>query len=225
MIRGALTSLLVVISLSSSRVTAISCFSCSSTFNVTNTESSVTSCGSAADQTFVNNVDYCTTSYTTQTGGPYAGTQGGIITTISRSGSTGTQATRCDSSGTCYCNTDKCNGDPVRAPTGLTCYQCSSVDYMDNGCGEVLTAGSKYVQTVQGCSACGKTVSLGSDYIRRYWRGCARSVNTADACSGTDMYNRLCVCKTSLCNSGRGLRLSAITFGVSAILATLKISC
>jgi len=223
MIRGALMSLLVVISLGSSRVTAISCFSCSSTFNVTNTESSVTSCGSAADQN-VATYDYCTTSYTTQlSSGSLAG---GIITTIRRSGGFGTQATFCDSTGTCYCNTDKCNGDPVRAPTGLTCYQCSSVDYMDNGCGEVLNAGSKYVQTVQGCSACGKTVSLlGNDYIRRYWRGCARSVNTAEACSGTDMYNRLCVCKTSLCNSGRGLRLSAITFGVSAILATLKISC
>jgi len=225
MIRGALISLLVVIALSSSRVAAISCYNCVSTFNVTNTESSVTSCGTAADQTVVNNVDYCTTSYSTQTGGPFSGTQGGIITTITRSGYTGTQATRCDASGTCYCNTDKCNGDAVKAPTSLTCYQCNSVDYMDNGCGEVLTPSSKYVQTVQGCSACGKTVQLGYDYIRRYSRGCARSVNTADACTGADMYNRVCVCKTSMCNSARGLRLSAITFGVSAILATLKISC
>jgi len=225
MIRGALISLLVVIALSSSRVAAISCYICSSSFNVTNTESTVTSCGTPADQYLVNNnFDYCTTSYSTQPGGQ-TGPQAGITTTITRGGSTGIQATRCDAYGPCYCNTDKCNGDPVKAPTSLTCYQCNSVDYMDNGCGEVLTPSSKYVQTVQGCSACGKSVTLGTDYIRRYSRGCARSVNTADACTGTDMYNRWCVCKTSLCNSARGLRLSAITFGVSAILATLKISC
>jgi len=63
-------------------------------------------------------------------------------------------------SNNCYCNSDRCNSQAFYYGLGSrTCYVCTSVDFMDNGCGANLNTKSVYVQQQSGCTACGKTIA------------------------------------------------------------------
>jgi len=206
-----LLSLLIVVAVCSSPCWAIKCYTCNSIINATNVESGTGSCARLSEVTSTADHGYCT--FTVRAiGGTFS---------IERGGFPGTASGGCDST-TCYCNTDECNSEPLFAPV-LTCYQCNSVDFIDNGCGENFNPQSKYVQQVQRCSACVKTVSQqGTEYGKRYTRGCTRSVYTDNTCTSGDSVYKTCTCKTSTCNhASRPAHFSALFLTV--VLSTIYI--
>jgi hypothetical protein len=196
----------------------LSCYTCSSTINEDNKEEypsgKTQSCAQLVDTSVATYTLSCQTYYSYSNG----------TTTFSRGVSPKNQTDGCTSSPgntVCYCNKDKCNNEKVTVPTTFECYQCDSTEFFDNGCGNVLNTASSHVKKITGCSACGKTVSTGSDYGTRYSRGCARSVENEEGCSG-DSASSLCICKEALCNSAEGLSLKTTAL-VSALLLSLAL--
>lgn len=211
---------LFVLGLACRSTTAITCYQCSTTIGVDNTEkntdsqaTNVPGCADASSVTTSNDLDFaCMTTYT----------ENGDTITIERKVSpmvaskTHAYCTSTAESTTCYCSTSNCNSEKIAAVRSYECYVCQSSHYFDNGCGEKLTTGT-YVPTAKGCSACYKTVSLDGDASVTYTRGCTRSTNIDDGCvDGYDQSGnrRQCGCKGNLCNSAEGLKSASIVASI-----------
>jgi hypothetical protein len=201
-----------------------SCYDCEAVINDKNQDMSVKSCSQVQSDTTVTGVTFrsCETRYTLSPNGLTKIIRRG---SQNRGGSTTTNTTYCDEEGSCFCNTDKCNNMAIQAPKSLECYSCDSADYFDNGCGEKIDPRSVYVQKVQGCAACGKTVTF-SNYRYKFSRGCARSVNVnKDGVCYKGEMAMSCTCTGSLCNSARGLQgITAAAIGSALLVAVYSIT-
>jgi len=191
---------------------AIQCYECVSTINAENLESG-TNCSQ------LTGIVLSTTNYTscsTQYGRTIEGS-----TRISRSGSFQEAENICTGT-VCTCNTDRCNNQAITIPNSLECYECQSSDFFDNGCGGVLNGASPYVHTVSGCSACGKTITTGTDYVTRYSRSCSRSISNENSCYSTGPLD-MCVCQAALCNSAHKFQSIVSPSILCVLISVLKI--
>jgi hypothetical protein len=169
-----------------------------------------------------NTYTYCTTEYKTSDTGVWSITRRGAGTVGVESG----QTDRCDGA-KCYCTGDKCNSEAVNPPGKLECYVCDSAAYFKNGCGEEIDEKLGFVHKVSGCSACGKKVSIGENFVTKYSRGCARAweVEEEDECFGeeTSYGGKTCICTKSLCNSAH--QLTAFSLLSALLLLVAKVYC
>jgi len=210
MIRVVVTLFAVILAIGPTCSSAIQCYLCSSTINSTNVESGSCSKLTGIDASNQTNFLSCSTTYSTSSGN----------TVITRTGSDSTVENSC-SGPTCSCNTDKCNNQVIALSNSLECYECQSSDFFDNGCGKVLKE-TPYVHKVRGCTACGRMVTIGGDYITRYSRGCSRSVSNDVACH-KDVRDEVCVCQSALCNSAQKIQLITLSTFFCVLLSVFKI--
>lgn len=216
----ALSAVLALACLSVTSAQTLRCYECDDSIDDQNDNANTRSCASLEDNT-LSTAKYwaCSTKYGTTAVG---------TSTITRTGLTTANKTYECAGDTCYCNTDSCNNQVVTTPRQLNCYHCQSADYFNNGCGETLDTTSKYVQTIMGCFACGKTVTF-TGYRYHYARGCVRSVNVNDVChtsgDGTTS-TKSCSCTGALCNSAtKGLPLATTSIISTLLLALYSTAC
>lgn len=117
--------------------------------------------------------------------------------------------------GTCMCNTTNCNNQPIDVGS-LSCYSCNSMPGINTGCEDPFMATSIYLQTIQGCTACIKTVqpaAAGGGVT--YMRGCLYGNATSSVCSGGACNS---ICTTDKCNSASSLTSSFLMAAVLLVL-------
>jgi hypothetical protein len=213
-----LSVLLVALCAGQSVDAKITCYTCGSMTDEDLIEES-DGCAQLKTTTTMDIFDYCYIKYTTSANG---------MSTIERGGGINkNETTRCEGD-YCFCGTDKCNSQVVKIAMSLECYECNSADYFDNGCGDVLDVKSEFVHKVKGCSACGKTVIVGSDYTTSYQRGCVRAAEVEDNdCFGeeADSKGMVCVCTGALCNSAHALQFTAFSLLSTSLLFVAKLYC
>jgi len=211
----------VVLTVFMARSSALECYLCGSETDEKNVEHDSEGCADLKTTTTTTAYSYCSTTYISSSNG---------VSSIFRSGTNKNQTDSCINDGlgtTCYCTTDKCNSETVEVKTTFDCYECQSSDYFDNGCGQEIKETSEYVHKVTGCSACGKITYVGTNFVTKYSRGCARAVEVEDECFGEEISGsgKLCVCQDKLCNSAPALHFTAFSLLSALLLFVTKCYC
>jgi len=228
-----LTSLLVLVLVVATEIHSsqalFDCFLCSSSISHENVETVVTGtlgcrAGTHGDKTTAATYQSCFVTYTYDANGVRTIIRGTDNSTVDDP-----YCTSSDSKSTCYCNSASCNNDAVAIPTSLKCYECDSVEFFDNGCGETVKGTSKFVTEVTQCSACTKTVTIlprSDGFVKRYSRGCLRAVNAYEGCYGasTDRDEGTCTCDKDLCNSAQSLTHVAQWSFFIAVMSALRLA-
>jgi len=213
---------LVVMAVLARQSEAIECYSCDGYVDQVFVSHDLDHCIAPSGSTplgGVNTFTYCTTEYTTSDTGYW------MVKRRGYTGAVGGETNRCEGN-TCYCTSDKCNNQVISPPGKFECYVCDSAGYFDNGCGEEVDEKSEFVRKVSGCSACGKQVSIGANFVTKYSRGCARAFEVEeDECFGeeTSSGGKTCICQKSLCNSAH--QLTAFSLLSTLLLLVAKVYC
>lgn len=216
-------TVLFVLGLALRSTNALNCYSCSSNIDPANKETGDAGCAAGTNtntvDSTVSSISYVCKTTVTSTGG---------MTTISRTADTTQESSKTDNycesttgGTTCYCNSEKCNSNSI-APRNYQCYQCTSSEYFDNGCGEKFDSSSKYVKTIQGCTGCFKRTTVDySDLSITTTRGCTRSYEIDTSCENGS--GNVCGCEGELCNSAvtlksTSLAVAALFFFIAKLL-------
>jgi len=121
-----------------------------------------------------------------------------------------------------FCNTQVFANNDVK----VSCFECDSAAYIDNGCGKTFDEKSPFVVKKSGCTACGLTVSQendGSGYHRR----CLMDVPDTNSCAyREDQGNEGCTsrCTIDYCNSANQRGVSSSVGLALALLVVVALN-